>query len=239
VLLAVVTLERQLLNSVRRDRQSQSSDAAGSITTANRPAVRQASHVDHVLADQLLPTAPMPSIDLDHAGGGVMYFNLTAHLETDHGSMVWGLHDGAAPLSVANFLSLVHQGFHNKSCIYRYERGFVLQGGGCAGHSSKQTVPLEYNLPNVKHSVALARSSNPHSGGSEWFINLRDNTQSLGPRKKGGYAVFAHVLDGFDTITKLKQLKTHKAGSLTVFEKPVPKIRHAYIIDHRNHVGGQ
>eukprot|EP00672_Neobodo_designis_P018018 CAMPEP_0174846446 /NCGR_PEP_ID=MMETSP1114-20130205/12313_1 /TAXON_ID=312471 /ORGANISM="Neobodo designis, Strain CCAP 1951/1" /LENGTH=215 /DNA_ID=CAMNT_0016080709 /DNA_START=33 /DNA_END=677 /DNA_ORIENTATION=- len=141
---------------------------------------------------------PQPTADVPNVGH--FRFNLTAVFDTDHGRLVWGLHDGAAPATVRNFVQLIESGFYNHSCIYRYEKGFVLQGGGCKGRSSPKTVPLEYNLPNVKNAVALARSSNPHSGGSEWFINLRDNTQGLGPQRKGGYAVFAHVLDGFDTI---------------------------------------
>jgi cyclophilin family peptidyl-prolyl cis-trans isomerase len=145
--------------------------------------------------------------------------------------MTWGLHDGAAPQTVANFQALIASGFYNTSCIYRYEKGFVLQGGGCKGRSSSKTVPLEYSLPNVKNAVALARSSNPHSGGSEWFINLRDNTRGLGPARKGGYAVFAHVLEGFDTMAALKKLPTHKSG-LTVFDSPQPKIVGAVVTRH-------
>lgn len=152
-------------------------------------------------------------------------------LHTDYGVIVWGFYDAEAPKSVHNFKALVHDGFYAKSCIYRYERGFVLQGGGCAGKSSQRTVPLEYTdkRQNKQYTVALARSSNPHSGGSEWFINLRDNTNSLGKAHKGGYTVFARVIDGFDTIAKLKKLPTRK-GRLTLFESPQPKVRKAVLI---------
>jgi cyclophilin family peptidyl-prolyl cis-trans isomerase len=146
-----------------------------------------------------------------------------ATLHTTEGDMVWLLHPAAAPLSVANFKALVADGFHNRSCVYRYEKGFVLQGGGCGGKSSPKTVPLEYKLPNERHSVALARSSSPHSGGSEFFVNLRNNTGSLGPGHNGGYAVFATMVGGFATLQKMKKLPAAKRGRLTFFKVP-PKI---------------
>ena len=146
-----------------------------------------------------------------------------ATLHTNYGPIVWELHPEDAPLSVENFRKLVSSGFHNGSCVYRYEKGFVLQGGACGGRSSAMTVPLEYKRPNVKHSVALARSSSPHSGGSEYFINLRDNTDALGQKRKGGYAVFATVLSGIDTIAKMKKLAVKKRGHLVYFLEP-PKV---------------
>jgi peptidyl-prolyl cis-trans isomerase B (cyclophilin B) len=158
-------------------------------------------------------------------------FRRTVRFETDFGAIVWGLHDDAAPKTTDNIVALVTQGFYNNSCIYRYEAGFVMQGGGCGGQASRQTVPLEYKLPNIKHSVAMARSNDPHSGGSEWFINLNDNSEHLGPRQGGGYAVFAHVLDGFLAIDRMMKLPTHHAG-LTMFNDPQPRIRGATVQIH-------
>jgi peptidyl-prolyl cis-trans isomerase A (cyclophilin A) len=153
-------------------------------------------------------------------------------LFTDYGNITLELEPQAAPKTVANFLKNARTGYLNRTngaCFYRYEKGFVLQGGCCAGNSGA-TVPLEYNLPNIKYSVAMARTSDPNSGGSEFFINLRDNSDSLGPRKKGGYAVFANVISGFETITELKKLPTKGGkGKLTTYLKR-PKINYVEIL---------
>lgn len=165
---------------------------------------------------------------------------MRAVLHTDHGRMWWALHPEAAPKSVALFVENSRSGVYNGSCIYRYERGFVLQGGlNCAkrprgAKRSHKTVPLEYSLPNAKMTVALARAGGDlHSGGSEWFVNLRDNSGSLGRKKKGGYAVFASVLDEggtMDTIAELKKQPTRKKG-LTYFVAPQPVVHFIEIIE--------
>jgi len=153
----------------------------------------------------------------------------TATLHTTSGSIVWELLDKDAPKTVANMLRMIRVGVFNQSCFYRYERGFVLQGGlHCNKPPPKaklaKNVALEYKVPNEKYTVALARAgSDLNSGGTEFFINLANNSAGLGPRKKGGYAVFARVISGFDTIAAMKALPTKKAG-LTVFLPPQPTI---------------
>lgn len=157
----------------------------------------------------------------------------------DHGTITFELHSRDAPKTVANFVWMARdKGVYNQSCFYRYERGFVLQGGlNCkkppphARHS--RNVPLEYKRPNEKNTVALARAGGDlNSGGSEFFINLANNTRGLGQKKKGGYAVFASVIDGFATIAKLKTLKVKKSG-LTYFVSPQPTISHIEILNQQ------
>jgi cyclophilin family peptidyl-prolyl cis-trans isomerase len=153
------------------------------------------------------------------------------------------LRPDAAPKTVENFIRLIREGAYNKTgCAYRYERGFVMQFGLCSRIDHK-TVPLEYKLPNSKYSVSMARSSNPNSGGTEFFINLANNTRGLGPSHKGGYAVFGEVIDGFDVIQELKKLPVHssagkdsktgrsKKGGLMLFDKPVPHFSGVVVID--------
>lgn len=160
-----------------------------------------------------------------------------AILHTDYGQIVFELFSQDAPLTVANFVRMARVGVFNQSCFYRYERGFVLQGGLHCNqrppHAKKaKNVPLEYKRPNDKFSVALARAGGDlNSGGAEFFINLRNNTNSLGTKKKGGYAVFAQVVDGFDTIANMKKLPTKTEG-LTRFVSPQPVIEFIEIVHY-------
>lgn len=161
-----------------------------------------------------------------------------ATIVTDHGMIFWQLHAEEAPITVGNIVRMSRIGVFNDSCFYRYEKGFVLQGGlHCNQRKTKtkgaKTVPLEYKIPNGKLTVALARAgSDTKSGGTEFFINLADNSRGLGPGKKGGYAVFATVIgsESVATIQRLKQLKTVKKG-LTIFVDPQPVIHHIRISD--------
>lgn len=152
-----------------------------------------------------------------------------AILHTDHGDITWELLPDDAPVTVANFARMSREGVFNQSCFYRYERGFVLQGGLHCNkppphHGKAKNVPLEYKRRNEKYTVALARAGGDlNSGGTEFFINLRDNANTLGPGKKGGYAVFAVVVDGMETIAAMKKLPTKTAG-LTRFVSPQPMI---------------
>jgi peptidyl-prolyl cis-trans isomerase A (cyclophilin A) len=157
-----------------------------------------------------------------------------AILHTDHGDVTWELLPEDAPKTVANMVRMSREGVFNKSCFYRYEQGFVLQGGLHCNkppphHGKAKNVPLEYKRRNEKYTVALARAGGDlSSGGTEFFINLRDNSGTLGPGKKGGYAVFAIVIDGLDTIAALKKLPT-KSGGLTRFVSPQPVIEYIEI----------
>lgn len=152
-----------------------------------------------------------------------------AVLHTDLGDITWELFPEDAPKTVANFVRMSREGVFNRSCFYRYEKGFVLQGGLHCNrppphHGKAKNVPLEYKRRNEKYTVALARAgADLNSGGTEFFINLRDNSNSLGPGKKGGYAVFAAVADGMDTIAAMKKLPTKTSG-LTRFVSPQPTI---------------
>lgn len=197
------------------------------------------SAIDEVEKRQL--TENQHSGVVDAASGVVKPLNNTktptAVVHTDHGDITWALHPEDAPVTVANFARMAREGVFNNSCFYRYEKGFVLQGGLHCNkppphHGKAKTVPLEYKRRNEKYTVALARAGGDlNSGGTEFFINLRDNSNSLGPGKKGGYAVFATVVDGLDTIAALKALPTKTSG-LTRFVSPQPTISFIEIRDY-------
>ena len=149
---------------------------------------------------------------------------------TDHyGTMLWEMEPGHAPRSVENFLlNCREEGYMNtnRAYFYRYESNFVLQGGAWYGNRGRK-VPLEYSLSNTKYTIALARTgSNTRSGGSEWFINLGNNARHLKPdaRKGGGYAVFARLISGFDTLARIQELPVNRRNGMTKIALPTPKI---------------
>ena len=152
-----------------------------------------------------------------------------ADVVTSEGRVTLKLRPDAAPKTVANIAELARNGFYRRSSFYRYEPGFVLQGGGDSSFNdsgvSKRTTPLEYVLPNANMSVGLARGESPGSGSSEYFINLGNNTQHLAPggATPDGYTVWAEVIGGYDTIRAIEQFPTHPVdnNSFHLFDRPV------------------
>lgn len=148
---------------------------------------------------------------------------------TTQGTFKLELDTRAAPLTVANFLSLVDSGFYDGTIFHRIIPGFMIQGGGYTpGNKSKEsddTIPNESGngLGNFRGTIAMARTGDPHSAGSQFFINVADNveadpdTANLDPNKdsaKGrwGYAVFGSVIEGLDVIDKIAAATTLPNG---------------------------
>ena len=145
-------------------------------------------------------------------------------IATQNGPITVELFPEDAPQTVANFLKLCKENTFNQSSFYRYVAGFVLQGG-LYPTSAASTVPLEYKLPNDMWSVGLARDSNPHSGSSEYYINLADNSASLAPHgSSGGYAVFGKVVSGFEVVRAIEKYPTQQSGGTTMFKPPFPVV---------------
>ena len=128
------------------------------------------------------------------------------------------LYDSVAPLNVANFLSYVNSGEYNKTFIARVAPGFVLQAGGYYVDSSNQidhvaqnaAVAGEHTLSNTRGTVALALSTGPDSGTSEWFINLADNTGLDDTSDGGPFTVFARVIEGgMDNVDAIAALPVY------------------------------
>ncbi len=122
-------------------------------------------------------------------------------LDTVRGPVDIELYDTQAPLTVANFLSYVRKRAYDNSILHRLVPNFVLQGGGyflpdLNRIATDPAVRNEYGAdrPNVRGSIAMAKvGGNPNSATSEWFVNLVDNTTSLGPTNNGGFTVFGRV----------------------------------------------
>ena len=133
-----------------------------------------------------------------------------------------------APLSVENFLAYVADEYYNNTIFHRIIPGFMIQGGGMEpGMGQKKTAkPIENEaangLKNVKYTLAMARTSDPHSATSQFFINVADNDflNHTAPSSQGwGYAVFGKVVDGMDIVDKLQSVATGRKG----FHDDVPK----------------
>ena len=147
---------------------------------------------------------------------------------TNLGSFDLELDAKSAPKTVANFERYVKEGFYNGTLFHRVIDGFMIQGGGFeAGMQHKEGhAPIENEamngLKNDKYTIAMARTSDPHSATSQFFINVSDNDflNHTVPSGQGwGYAVFGRVVKGFDVIDRIAKVKT---GSSRGFQD-VPK----------------
>ena len=131
------------------------------------------------------------------------------------------LDEAKAPKTVANFLDYVAKGHYDNTVFHRVIPGFMVQGGGFEpGMSQKPTgaeIQNEANngLKNDNYTVAMARTSAPHSATAQFFINVADNgfLNHTAPSAQGwGYAVFGKVVGGTDVVDKIKAVKTGRKG---------------------------
>jgi len=155
-----------------------------------------------------------------------MAANPKVKIETSHGDIVLLLDAQAAPESVANFVLYVEDGFYNGTVFHRVIKDFMIQGGGFEqGMKKKDTrspIKNEANngLKNVRGSIAMARTNNPHSATAQFFINTVDNDTAHKGRKSldyksernWGYAVFGKVISGMETVDKIRSVQTGTAG---------------------------
>ena len=133
---------------------------------------------------------------------------------TTSGSFIIELDRNRAPISVENFLSYVEEGFYTNTIFHRVIEGFVIQSGGYTTEfEMKETKPEIVNesgngLSNRRMTVGMARSSEPHTASSQFYINLVDNV-SLDPMPtRWGYAVFGEVISGFEVVAAIGQSAT-------------------------------
>ena len=145
-----------------------------------------------------------------------------------HGVITLELEQDKAPKSVANFLAYVAKGHYDNTVFHRVIPGFMVQGGGFeVGMKQKPTlgeIENEANngLKNMHYTVAMARTSAPHSASSQFFINVADNDflNHSAPTSSGwGYAVFAKVVSGTEIVDKIAGVKTGRKG----FHEDVPQ----------------
>ena len=142
-------------------------------------------------------------------------------LHTSFGQITIALDAEKAPKTVANFLEYVKNGHYDGTIFHRVIEGFMIQGGGFApGMKQKPTgatVQNEANngLRNDKYTIAMARTSEPHSASAQFFINVADNAflNHSAPTPQGwGYCVFGRVTEGMDVVDKIKAVATGRSG---------------------------
>jgi len=138
-------------------------------------------------------------------------------LDTNHGKIVIELNADKAPISTENFLNYVKDDFFNSTIFHRVIPGFMIQGGGfLEGMTQKATNdPIkneaDNGLPNKRGSIAMARTPDPDSASSQFFINLKDNDflNYSAPTTQGwGYAVFGEVVEGMDVVDSIAAVAT-------------------------------
>ncbi len=142
-------------------------------------------------------------------------------LNTSMGPITLELADEKAPKSVENFLAYARDGFYNGTIFHRVIDGFMIQGGGFTPDfqqkPTRPPVPNEANngLRNRRGTVAMARTSDPHSATAQFFINVKDNDflDHRAPTPQGwGYTVFGQVVDGMAVVDKIRQIPTGTGG---------------------------
>ena len=142
-------------------------------------------------------------------------------LHTNHGNITIELDAERAPATVKNFLDYVTSGFYDNTVFHRVIDGFMIQGGGFeAGMKEKDTKKPIRNeaangLTNDKYTIAMARTSDPHSASAQFFINLKDNLflDYTAPNAQGyGYCVFGKVVSGTEVVDAIRKVKTGNNG---------------------------
>jgi peptidyl-prolyl cis-trans isomerase B (cyclophilin B) len=148
-------------------------------------------------------------------------------LKTNQGDITLTLDAAKAPKSVANFLQYVKSGHYDGTIFHRVINNFMIQGGGMtAGMKQKPTgaeIENEANngLKNELGTVAMARTSDPHSATAQFFINVNDNeflNHTAQNAQGWGYAVFGKVTEGMDVVDTIRKVKTGNTG----FHQDVP-----------------
>lgn len=138
-------------------------------------------------------------------------------MTTSHGDIVIELEDEKAPLSTENFINYVKSGFYDGTIFHRVIPGFVIQGGGFTSDMNRKATeaPLsneaDNGLKNTHYSLSMARTPDPDSATSQFFINLQDNASldHSGKTQRGwGYAVFGRVVEGQAVVDTIAGVKT-------------------------------
>lgn len=137
--------------------------------------------------------------------------------KTNYGDIQIELDFDKAPLSAANFLAYAKSGYYDGTIFHRVIDNFMVQGGGFKSGMQQKTAgkPIQNEadngLPNDTGTLAMARTSDPHSASAQFFINVADNSFLNHKNKTSqgwGYAVFGKVTDGMDVVNRIKQCKT-------------------------------
>jgi len=144
-------------------------------------------------------------------------------IETSLGDIKLELNDEKAPITVENFKTIANSGYYEGTIFHRVINGFMIQGGGLTSdmsNKSSDTSPIQNEanngLPNDRGTIAMARTMDPHSATSQFFINHKDNgfLNHTGETSQGwGYAVFGKVTEGMDVVDQIAEVATGSSGA--------------------------
>lgn len=156
-------------------------------------------------------------------------------IETNLGSIKLELDPQKAPVTCANFLKYCQSGFFEGTIFHRVIKGFMIQGGGLTADMENKKgayAPIENEanngLKNDKYTIAMARTSDPHSATSQFFINVADNSflnHTAKTLNGWGYAVFGKVVEGQDVVDAIAKVHTGRSGMYRDVPEDVITIR--------------
>lgn len=164
---------------------------------------------------------------------GLLLANPVVRLDTTAGTVTIELYEDKAPKSVANFLQYVDSGFYNGTQFHRVISGFMIQGGGFdqSGQRKATREPIQNEadngLKNKRGTLAMARTSNPHSATAQFFVNLVDNRNLdfTGKSTRGwGYTVFGAVTDGMNVVDNIARERTTSQRLNGMMARDVPEV---------------
>jgi cyclophilin family peptidyl-prolyl cis-trans isomerase len=139
---------------------------------------------------------------------------------TSMGNFTIELNPERAPLTVANFLVYVDQGHYTNTLFHRAVANFVIQGGGFNVDYTPKAAPAKVpnesgnGLSNVRGTVGLARTSDPHGGNAQFYVNVNDNAALDPNASRWGYAVFGKVVAGMDVVDRISNVATGAHGAI-------------------------
>jgi peptidyl-prolyl cis-trans isomerase A (cyclophilin A) len=182
--------------------------------------------------------AGLPAIAQDAPAPAATSLAPRVRFETSQGDFTVEVDTVRAPLTGENFLRYVRDGAYDGTVFHRVIANFVVQGGGydarLAERPARGPIPNESGngLSNRRGTLGLAREDSPHSGSSQFYVNLVDNPALDPLPSRWGYAVFARVVEGMDVVDKIAYLRTEtvpRFGADVPVERPV--VRRAYVLD--------
>jgi len=168
---------------------------------------------------------------LSFSAAGLAQDRVPAHphikFETTEGTIVLELDGRRAPVTAGNFLELIDSGYFDGTVFHRVIADFMIQGGGFTPDlKPKEPGDFIFNeagngMTNMRGTIAMARTGDPHSAKAQFFINVKDNT-ALDPQPdRWGYAVFGYVIEGMDVVDAIANVRTGPGGR---FSKDVPVV---------------
>ena len=161
-------------------------------------------------------------------------------MKTSKGDIKIELNEEKAPKTVANFMKYVNSGHYTGTIFHRVIGNFMIQGGGFNEKMVQKNAPdnveneADNGLPNDLGTISMARTSDPHSGGAQFFINVKDNDMLNHTSKSSqgwGYCVFGKVVDGMDVVEAIKAVPTGRQGAFSDVPKDPVIINEIVVVE--------